>query len=235
MIDSISDVFGQLVRDVHACATLESLATGKGFPKAAKPRVRRRGGGAAVAAVSAAAAATARGVAPKAVPFDTHERVTEVVQACREARKRHLADAVEEDLSDERLSKLARFTDDAALAPFASFLHFVPRLVNIVRCYTASPFSITPDARTPCTGDSGRGRPHARLGTRARPAARPRQDCRQVQRRLLCSQAVCGGAPQSLSNPLLLLLVCRTPSLFSPCVAGPARLHQPALPHPRLS
>ena len=117
----MSDVLGELVRDVHACATLESLATGKGLPKPPKPRARRR-------------AAAPRGAAqPKAVPFDTHERVADVVQACREERKRQLAGAPEEDLSDARLSKLARFTDGAALAPYAPFLHFVPRLVNIVR------------------------------------------------------------------------------------------------------
>lgn len=137
-MDSLSDVLGQLVRDVNACATLESLATGKGLPKPAKPRVRRRGKGAGTG--SAPVAPSARGGAAKAaVPFDTHERVTKVVQACREARKRHLADAVDEDLSDERLSKLARFTDDAALEPFASFLHFVPRLVNIVTLAEAVP------------------------------------------------------------------------------------------------
>ena len=119
------DVLGELVRDVHACATLESLATGKGFPKPPKPRARRR--------VSAL-----RTTQSKAVPFDTHERVTEVVQACREERKRRLATAQEEDLSDERLGKLARFTDAAALQPFAPFLHFVPRLVNIVCYYTGT-------------------------------------------------------------------------------------------------
>ena len=130
----MSDALGELVRDVHACATLESLATGKGFPKTAEPRVRRRRGG----------AAAARTAQPKAVPFDTHERVAEVVQACREARKRSLEAAPEEDLSDAHLSKLACFTDSAALAPYAPFLHFVPRLVNIVRCHTPEPTRYQP-------------------------------------------------------------------------------------------
>ena len=128
----MSDVLGELVRDVNACATLESLATGKGVPKSPKPRVRRRTN-------------APRPLQAKAVPFDTHERVTEVVQACREERKRKLAVTPDEDLSDELLSKLARFTDAAALAPYAPFLHFVPRLVNIVCYYTGThPLSILP-------------------------------------------------------------------------------------------
>ena len=122
----MSDVLGELVRDVNACATLESLATGKGVPKPPKPRVRRRTN-------------APRPLQAKAVPFDTHERVNEVVQACREERKRKLAVTPNEDLSDELLSKLARFTDAAALAPYAPFLHFVPRLVNIVTLAEAVP------------------------------------------------------------------------------------------------
>ena len=121
----MSEVLGELVRDVNACATFESLATGKGFPPPPKQRTRRR-------------ASVMRANQPKAVPFDTHERVSEVVQACRDERKRHLARETEEDLSDERLSKLARFTDAAALAPYTPFLHFVPRLVNIVCYYTGT-------------------------------------------------------------------------------------------------
>ena len=108
-----------LVRDASACATLESLACGKGMPKAPRVRARRRN-------------SATRSVPPKAAPFDTHERVVDVVQACRVERKRRLALEPAEDLSDARLSKLARFTDGTVLAPYAPFLHFVPRLVNIV-------------------------------------------------------------------------------------------------------
>ena len=121
-----------LVHDVAACATLESLVCGKGMPKAAKPRARRRANG---AAPSAGAARTALS---KAVPFDTCERVRTVVDACREARKRLRERTPDEQLGDAALSKLARFTDGAALAPYAPFLHFVPRLVNIVRCCTGT-------------------------------------------------------------------------------------------------
>lgn len=118
---ALDEALAELVRDATACATLESLACGKGMPKAAQRRPRRR------------APVVAR--ASKAPPFDPHERVQEVVQACREERKRRLAIDPLEDVSDARVSKLARFTDGAALAPYAPFLHFVPRLVNIVRPY----------------------------------------------------------------------------------------------------
>lgn len=122
---ALDEALAELVRDATACATLESLACGKGMPKAAQRRPRRR------------APVVAR--ASKAPPFDPHERVQEVVQACREERKRRLAIDPLEDVSDARVSKLARFTDGAALAPYAPFLHFVPRLVNIVTLAEAVP------------------------------------------------------------------------------------------------
>jgi len=111
-----------LISDVAACETLESLVCGKGTPKPAKQRVRRRAG-----------AAGASRAPPKAAPFDTFNRVCVVVDACRAARKRLRERTAADALDDATLSKLARFTDGAALAPYAPFLHLVPRLVNIVR------------------------------------------------------------------------------------------------------
>lgn len=52
------------------------------------------------------------------------------MQECR--RKRRLAAATKEDLSDEAVSNVAQFTDRFSLACYAPFLHYVPRLVNIV-------------------------------------------------------------------------------------------------------
>ena len=45
----------------------------------------------------------------------------------------------DDDLSDDALSQYARFTKEIALAPYAPFLHYVPRLVNVVTLAEALP------------------------------------------------------------------------------------------------
>ncbi len=118
----LAEAAADLIADVNACAVLESLACGKGIPKAPKARTRRRAGTVGRAPLPA-----------KVAPFDTHERVNDVVQACRAARKREREAAPHEPLDDAELRRGARFTAGMALASYEPFLHFVPRLVNIVR------------------------------------------------------------------------------------------------------
>ena len=114
------ETFHELTRDVAAAATLESLVCGKGIPKQPKQRTRRR-------------LALGRTVQRQAVPFDTNERVADVVKACRDERKRRIDEDAANSVDDATLSKYARFTDGMALKPYEPFLHYVPRLVNIVR------------------------------------------------------------------------------------------------------
>lgn len=121
----MAETLADLVRDTVACATLESLACRKGVPILAPQRSRRR----TLTTVCAS----------KPPPFDTHERVKGVVQACQRERKRRAALDPSEDLSDARLSKLARFTDAFDLSPYEPFLHFLPRLVNVVTLAEAVP------------------------------------------------------------------------------------------------
>ena len=78
--------------------------------------------------------------------------------ACAESRKRYRAEEFTPvDTSDRALSQMARFTRGIALEPFARFLHYVPRLVNVV-CLnvsrTATVFSRTFCIRTICTSPS---------------------------------------------------------------------------------
>ena len=61
-----------------------------------------------------------------------HEYMQEVIDVCREKRKRKKEGLEEENLSDERLSRVARFTDKMPLSSYANVLHLVPRLVNVV-------------------------------------------------------------------------------------------------------
>ena len=122
MTSHMAETYDELVADVTACATLESLVCGKGMPKAPKLRLRRRSAGGRVAASPT-----------KGTPFDTFERVSTVVKTCRAERKRARLEEVEADIRDETLSHHTRFTDTMALADYEPFLHYVPRLVNIVR------------------------------------------------------------------------------------------------------
>jgi len=127
LVPHMSETYDELVADVTACATLESLVCGKGMPKPPRPRARRRMG------------ASRAGPAPtKGTPFDTYDRVSTVVKACRAERKRARAEEVDVDTSDETLCRHTRFTDSMALSDYAPFLHYVPRLVNIVRAHAPS-------------------------------------------------------------------------------------------------
>jgi len=72
--------------------------------------------------------------------------IQKTVDHCKTIRKRNCREE-EDHVSDERLSKLARFTDNMALKPFEPFLQYVPRLVNVVTVFFHSlplPFSSAP-------------------------------------------------------------------------------------------
>ena len=59
------------------------------------------------------------------------EAIEEVSRRCREERVLQKASEEPEDLSDEKIIKAARFTDEMPLAPFAKILSLTPRLVNV--------------------------------------------------------------------------------------------------------
>ena len=195
-----AETYDELVADVSACTTLESLVCGKGMPKPPKPRARRRMG-----------AGRGAPMQTKGTPFDTYERVSVVVKAGRSERKRARQVEQEVDTSDETLYMNARFTDSVALSNYTPFLHYVPRLVNIVRALTP-PFSVpralpcpeacparlrsaesrstlTPRTTTLFAGNVGRSRSGCRLWADA--ATRPVPHSGAVQRSLLCQQALC--------------------------------------------
>ena len=122
-MDGIREIYDELIRDVSACSTFESLVCGK-KPKPYKLKAKYGHN-------------VAFDDAPK-VPFDTYQRVSDVVKECKRARKR-AADDSNVCVTDQQLFSQTRFTDDAALAPFAPFLHYVPRLVNVVTLAEATP------------------------------------------------------------------------------------------------
>lgn len=58
--------------------------------------------------------------------------IKDMVDRCREERKRTRAMETPPDLSDEALCEAARWTDRLPLADYDGIVHLVPRLVNVV-------------------------------------------------------------------------------------------------------
>lgn len=72
----------------------------------------------------------------KVVKAKMQETMEAVLAKCRAERKRKRDSEPIQDLSDERLSALAVYTDRLPLQDYDRLLHIVPRLVNVV---TANP------------------------------------------------------------------------------------------------
>jgi TATA-box binding protein (TBP) (component of TFIID and TFIIIB) len=106
----MQEAFDQLKRDLATCASLEEGLRGKRNRKVAEE--------------------AQAGVA---------ELVRAVVQRTRQVRARVRDDIPEDDLSDAGLSQYARFTSEIALAPFEKYIHYVPRVVNVVTLAEAVP------------------------------------------------------------------------------------------------
>lgn len=105
--------------DVVTCQTLENTLRGKKPAPEPAPRTKagRKEGDARLQ--------------PRA--RSVHAVLDTCLQACQDSRKRHLEEVGDgPDLSDAGLSQYARFTDGIALQVYQQFLHFVPRLVNVV-------------------------------------------------------------------------------------------------------
>jgi hypothetical protein len=121
----------QVLRDdLNACQALETALRGR---PAELVRSRSKG-------VRKPAPAP---VQPGLSAAEVQTRAESCLEACKESRKRHREKAdPPNDLSDEALSQYTRFTDGTALDVYKQFLHYVPRLVNVVTAST------TPRPRT---------------------------------------------------------------------------------------
>ncbi len=117
----MEEAFAVLLRDVRRAELFETLLVGQSVPKARPTKCQKR----------SAAALTLNadiGLPPAEAAAET---VRSVVGAMAEHRKRpRTVDT--EALEDADLSAGARFTDAFALTPYAPFLHYVPRIVNVV-------------------------------------------------------------------------------------------------------
>ena len=134
MQESMQEVWA----DMRACERVENMLRGK---QEVKPAVQRRlprgrgngrGGKRAGRGSSTAAAAS---------ELSVEDLTAGAVAACKEERKRRRLLEVAEEHSDETLSELARFTDGMRLDLYEPFLHYVPRLVNVVTLAEAFPMA----------------------------------------------------------------------------------------------
>jgi hypothetical protein len=123
--------YAALAADVASTVEMEAAIAGRGPPKQARTRGPTSQGGGKRAGKQAVHAPT---------PRSALELVRNVLKACVEQRRRAPPDPGP-DLSDEALSQYAKWTDKFALKPYARFLWYVPRLVNVVtvRCNVDTP------------------------------------------------------------------------------------------------
>lgn len=107
-----------LQKDVLTCKVLENSLRGK--PLAADKKAR--------------ASRTTHKDPELGAIRDVDEILESCLAACRETRKRHRDEAEPpDDASDAAISQYVRFTDEIKLDVYQEFLHYVPRLVNVVR------------------------------------------------------------------------------------------------------
>lgn len=119
--EQFDQAFKQLATDVVSTLAMEHALNGKGPLKVPKPRGRSK------KALVSAAANDLSAVYPR----DPVEIAHTVLAACNRKRKA-ATDEREALVTNDALSKMARFTDKFKLKPYEQFLHYVPRLVNIV-------------------------------------------------------------------------------------------------------
>jgi len=75
----------------------------------------------------------------ESTPTPLPKLLDESVSACKEQRKRKLEINGDGLVDDNEMLKLARHTRNYAIAPYEKFLHYVPRLVNVVTLAEAVP------------------------------------------------------------------------------------------------
>lgn len=121
---AMDDALTDLGTDIVSCDVFENMLRGRP-PAAPQPTLR------------CLTAGDRADIVPKPVG-QVLGTVLEVCQAARKRRHHEMQDELSE-MSHERLSQLARFTHNLDLMPYNHFLHYVPRLVNVVTLAEALP------------------------------------------------------------------------------------------------
>jgi hypothetical protein len=181
--------FKRLASDVASTLAMESALAGKGPVK--NPKTRSR---------SKKSAAANQSVAVDPEPRDPLALLDEVLVACKR-RRREVAEGQENTTPPELINKLACFTDKFKLAPYKNFMHYVPRLVNVVTvCSPPTLQASIPSSPTAPVCAARRGHPRPRQRSQA--AARPAPHRRALPQLLLRAQEVQRGAAGLLGAAL---------------------------------
>ena len=128
--DPFDEAFFRLASDVATTLQMENAMSGKSDPKVAKSALK-----------SNKESDDLPFRVASAPPRDPVEILRTVLKNCK--RKRKSMQSEELEIDDYRLSQLSRFTDKFNLTPYTRFLHYVPRLVNVVTLAEAIPVANT--------------------------------------------------------------------------------------------
>ena len=135
----MEDAMQRLLSDVTACEEVEDLLRGKSTTKVTQRRLpRTEGRGRGKGRGRGRGRGSSRPVPPKGTPRSVKELIEDCIHACKRQRTEEKKPE-EEEITTDKLSQYTRFTDGMCLAPFERFLHYVPRLVNVVTLAEALP------------------------------------------------------------------------------------------------
>lgn len=112
--------FKRLASDVASTLAMENALSGKATVKVAKTRSRTK-----------KSALSSQSISVDPEPRDPLEILDGVLVACKRKR-REMAEGRENTVSPELLNRMACFTDKFKLSPYQNFMHYVPRVVNVV-------------------------------------------------------------------------------------------------------
>jgi hypothetical protein len=112
-----------------------------------------------------------------------------VSDRCRKAFDEDEQARKEDDLSDEHLSRIARYTDGFPLQNYVNMFGLVPELVNVVTVGLLRPTHHLPSLTHGLRRAVGRS--HTGQGLRRHAAARPTLHCLPDKQLLLCPSEIC--------------------------------------------
>jgi hypothetical protein len=128
----MEEALQKLRADISTCETLENTLRGKPLSGIIKQRTARAVKKARENGTVCKTPVTVERPCTGAAARKVDDVLQTCLAVCKEARKRHRETTPEEPMDDHSLSQHTRFTDQMNLKPFEKFLHYVPRLVNVV-------------------------------------------------------------------------------------------------------
>ena len=187
--------------DIATCEQIENNLRGRPATAVAKPRNAPKGG--SKDSVNGHAQQPMKGVVQTR---DVDDVLAECISACKQSRKRHREENQTPNLLDDTsLSQFTRFTDQIALDPYKQFLHYVPRLVNIVTVKRMASNATCSATKARMTHDTG-----------SNSKSIPRSIPRSVSRSQLAEALPMAGSGLTLPLNLSMIASCCKGSFYAP-------------------